>query len=94
MSEQQYKDATALRLIPQEAFDWYDEYAHGIIDRRTFMNRLSTLTAGGFAMSVLLSSLLPDYALAEQVSFNDPDVTARYATFASPNRHEIGRAHV
>ncbi|MBM3848315.1 MAG: dienelactone hydrolase family protein, partial [Verrucomicrobia bacterium] len=26
--------------IPQEAFDWYDEYAHGIIDRRTFMSRL------------------------------------------------------
>jgi carboxymethylenebutenolidase len=23
--------------IPQEAFDWYDEYAHGFIDRRTFM---------------------------------------------------------
>jgi hypothetical protein len=23
------------RPIPQEAFDWYDEYAHGFIDRRT-----------------------------------------------------------
>lgn len=22
--------------IPQEAFDWYDDYAHGKIDRREF----------------------------------------------------------
>ena len=42
--------------IPQEAFDWYDEYAHGIIDRRTFMTRLGTLTAAGFSMELLLSS--------------------------------------
>jgi len=27
-------------IIPQEAFDWYDEYAHGDIDRRTFLTRL------------------------------------------------------
>jgi carboxymethylenebutenolidase len=45
-------------------------------------------------MSVLLSTLLPDYALAEQVSFNDPDVTARYATFASPKGHGEGRGYL
>lgn len=27
---------TEPRVIPQEAFDWYDEYAHGLIDRREF----------------------------------------------------------
>jgi len=26
---------------PQEAFDWYDEYAAGDIDRRTFLSRLA-----------------------------------------------------
>lgn len=40
------------REIPQEAFDWYDEYAHGVIDRREFMKRLSSLVAVGFTMSV------------------------------------------
>ena len=72
--------------IPQEAFDWYDEYAHGIIDRRTFMNRLATLTAAGFSMSVLLGTLMPNYAHAEQVSFNDPAIKARYVVFPSPKR--------
>jgi len=27
------------RPIPKEAFDWYDEYAHGMIDRRVFLRR-------------------------------------------------------
>ncbi|MFK8017867.1 MAG: dienelactone hydrolase family protein [Gammaproteobacteria bacterium] len=75
------------RPIPDEAFDWYDEYAHGLIDRRTFMRRLSGLAVLGFSMATLTDALLPDYALAEQVSFNDPAIKATYATFASPKGH-------
>lgn len=80
--------------IPQEAFDWYDEYAHGIISRREFMSRLSTLTALGFSLGALTSALLPNYALAEQVSFNDPDIRAEYATFPSPEGHGEGRGYL
>jgi carboxymethylenebutenolidase len=71
--------------IPQEAFDWYDEYAHGGMNRRTFMAKLSTLVAVGYSMTVLTSALLPNYALAEQVSFNDDEIKATYETFDSPN---------
>jgi carboxymethylenebutenolidase len=80
--------------IPQEAFNWYDEYAHGIIDRRTFMTRLGTLTATGLSMSVLLGALMPDYAQAEQVSFTDPDIKARYVNFPSPQGHGEGRGYL
>lgn len=80
--------------IPQEAFNWYDEYAHGIIDRRTFMTRLSTLTAGGLTMASMLGVLMPDYAAAEQVSFNDPDLKASYETFDSPQGHGKGRGYL
>ena len=79
--------------IPQEAFDWYDEYAHGLIDRRTFLNRLSSLTTAGLTMGVLLGALMPDYARAEQVSFNDPDIKARFETFSSPQGHGEGRGY-
>ena len=48
---------TKTRPIPQEAFDWYDEYAHGLIDRRTFMSRLAGLTAAGFSMAALTTAL-------------------------------------
>lgn len=82
------------REIPQEAFDWYDEYAHGLIDRREFMRRLSGLVALGFTMSVLTSALLPNYALAEQVSFNDPKIKATYVEFDSPKGHAKGRGYL
>ncbi|MBY7899015.1 dienelactone hydrolase family protein [Vibrio fluvialis] len=82
------------REIPQEAFDWYDEYAHGLIDRREFMRRLSGLVALGITMSVLASALLPNYALAEQVSFNDPKIKATYVEFDSPKGHGKGRGYL
>lgn len=83
-------------IIPQEAFDWYDEYCHGDIDRRTFLARLGTLTglAAGVSIGMISSALLPNYALAEQVSFNDPDITASYAKFPSPNGHGEGEGYL
>jgi carboxymethylenebutenolidase len=80
--------------IPQEAFDWYDEYAHGMIDRRTFVNRLSTLVGGTLTMSILSGALFPNYALAEQVSFNDSDIKAKYLEFDSPNGHKKGKGYL
>ncbi|NVK57046.1 MAG: dienelactone hydrolase family protein [Alteromonadaceae bacterium] len=81
-------------VIPQEAFDWYDQYAHGLIDRRTFLAKLGSLAALGFSMSVLSSALLPNYALAEQVSFNDPDITASYEIFPSEKGHGEGKGYL
>ncbi|MCJ8338051.1 MAG: dienelactone hydrolase family protein [Pseudomonadales bacterium] len=80
--------------IPQEAFDWYDEYAHGGMDRRTFISKLGTLAATGYSMAVLTAALLPNYALAEQVSFNDADIKATYASFDSPLGHGEGRGYL
>ena len=80
--------------IPQEAFDWYDEYAHGCIDRRTFLSRLGTLAVAGLTASVVASALLPNYALAETVSFNDPTIKATYATFTSAKGHGEGRGYL
>ena len=86
-------DPTQIK-IPQEAFDWYDEYAHGDIDRRTFISRLATLAVAGISMSVLTGALIPNYALAEQVSFNDPNISASFATFESPDGHQEGRGYL
>ncbi|MDX2366971.1 MAG: dienelactone hydrolase family protein [Colwellia sp.] len=80
--------------IPQEAFDWYDEYAHGGIDRRTFIKKLGTLVAVGYSMTMLTSALLPNYALAEQISFNDLDITASYEEFDSAEGYGKGRGYL
>ncbi|MEJ6519665.1 dienelactone hydrolase family protein [Shewanella bicestrii] len=96
MSPQPKSDnnAHASQPIPQEAFDWYDEYAHGIIDRREFMARLAGLVALGFTMTTLTGALMPNYALAEQVSFNDSSIQASYVKFPSPEGYGEGRGYL
>ncbi len=94
MQTEEALESPATHPIPQEAFDWYDEYAHGFIDRRTFLARLSTITTATLTTGFLLSALMPDYVAAEQVSFNDPDIKASYVTFPSPQGHEEGRGYL
>ena len=80
--------------IPQEAFDWYDEYAHGYIDRRTFLARLGKLSVAGLTIGMVSSALTPNYALAEQISFNDSDIKASFAEYNSPKGHSTGRGYL
>ena len=75
------------REFDQELLDLYDYYAHGKITKREFLDRSSKWAVGGLTAVALLDMLSPDYALAEQVSFNDPDIAPKYITYASPNGH-------
>ena len=67
--------------IDQRVFDLYDEYCHGGMDRRTFLQRAAVVTVGGLAMA---QALLPRYALAQTISFTDPRIKATYVTYPSP----------
>jgi carboxymethylenebutenolidase len=66
--------------IDQRVYDLYDEYGHGRIDRREFLQRAS-LIVGGLAMA---QALLPRYALAQTISFTDQRIKAKYVTYPSP----------
>jgi carboxymethylenebutenolidase len=66
--------------IDQQVFDLYDEYCHGEIERREFLKRAGTLGAAGIAMA---QALLPRYARAQTVSFNDPRIRATYVEYPS-----------
>jgi carboxymethylenebutenolidase len=67
--------------IDRRIFDLYDEYCHGRIDRREFLQRSAAITIGGLAMA---QALLPRYALAQTISFTDQRIKARYVTYPSP----------
>lgn len=69
----------------QELLDLYDFYAHGKITKREFLDRAGKFAVGGVTAVALLNMLSPNYAMAEQVSFNDPDIVADYITYPSPN---------
>jgi carboxymethylenebutenolidase len=65
----------------------YDFYAHGQITKRAFLDRAARYAVGGMTAITLLGLMSPNYAIAEQVSFNDPDISAGYVTYPSPNGH-------
>src|SRR5258708_9756674 len=67
--------------IDQRVFDLYDEYCHGRIDRRAFLQQAAVVAIGGLAMA---QALLPRYALAQTISFTDARIKARYVTYPSP----------
>lgn len=66
--------------IDQRVYDLYDEYCHGRIDRRAFLEAAGAI-AGGLAMA---QALLPHYARAQTISFTDERIAARYVTYDSP----------
>ena len=69
----------------QGLLDLYDFYAHGKISKREFLDRAGRYAVGGATALTLLNMLSPNYAQAQQVSFNDPDIAADYITYPSPN---------
>ncbi|MEM8731162.1 MAG: YghX family hydrolase [Pseudomonadota bacterium] len=76
-----------------ELLELYDFYAHGIITKREFLDRAGKFTLGGLTAAALLGMMSPNYALAEQVSFNDPDIKAEWITYPSPNGNGDIRAY-
>lgn len=70
--------------IKQEVFDLYDDYAHNRVDRRDFMQKLSTYAVGGLTVASLMSFLMPDYSGAIQIQAEDPRLKSEYINYESP----------
>jgi carboxymethylenebutenolidase len=69
----------------QELLELYDYYAHGIITKREFLDRAGKFAVGGVTAIGLLKMLSPNYAMAQQVNFNDETILPEYITYDSPN---------
>lgn len=80
--------------FPQELLDYYDYYAHGKITKREFLNLAARYAVGGVTALALFNMLKPNYALAEQVKFTDPDILPEYITYPSPNGHGEVRGYL
>lgn len=80
--------------FPQELVELYDYYAHGKITKREFLDRAGKFAVGGLTASAILASMSPDYALAQQISFTDPDIVAEYITYPSPKGHGEVRGYL
>lgn len=80
--------------FPQQLLDYYDYYAHGKITKRQFLELATKYAVGGLTALALFDLLKPDYALAEQVLFTDPDILPEYITYPSPNGHGEVRGYL
>jgi carboxymethylenebutenolidase len=71
--------------FPQELLNLFDQYVHGAIDRRGFLDRAGKFAVGGTTAAMLLDALTPRFAEAQQVAKDDKRIKAEYVTYDSPN---------
>ncbi|MDO6725702.1 YghX family hydrolase [Cognatishimia sp. 1_MG-2023] len=72
----------------------YDFYAHGQITKREFLRRAGKYTVAGMTALAAFDLMQPNYAWAEQVSFNDETIKPEYITYPSPNGHGDVRGYM
>jgi carboxymethylenebutenolidase len=70
--------------VPQDAIEIYNQYIHGEIDRRSFMNGLNRVAVGGLTVGAMVDLLMPNYAAGQQVAKTDDRIKASYETVPSP----------
>lgn len=84
---------TAKDFAP-ELLELYDGYVHGRIDRRQFLQSAAGFAVAGMSATTILASLSPNYAMATQVEFTDPDIVAEYIRYRSPKGHGQVRGYL
>lgn len=69
--------------IKQEVFDLYDDYAHNMLKRREFIEKLSLYAVGGITVASLMGFLMPNYKDTLLVKKDNPNLDSGYITYHS-----------
>jgi carboxymethylenebutenolidase len=72
----------------------FDAYVHGAIDRRGFLHKASKYAAGGMTAAMMLDTLNPRFAEAQQVAKDDARIKAEYVTFPSPQGNSTTKGYL
>ena len=78
----------------QELLLIFDQYVHGAIDRRGFLDRATKFAVGGITAGMLLDALSPKFAEAQQVPKDDKRLKTESVEVASPNGNGKIKAYV
>jgi len=70
--------------LPREAVALYNQFIHGEISRRSFLDGVQRLAVGGLAATTIVAALMPNYALGQQVAKSDERIKVSYETVPSP----------
>ena len=72
----------------------FDAYVHGAIDRRGFLEKASKYAAGGVTAAMLLDTLNPNFAEAQQVAKDDKRITAEFLAYPSLQGNEKTKGYL
>ena len=68
----------------QELLNLFDQYVHGDIDRRGFLDRAAKFAVAGMSAGMLLDALSPRFAAAQQVARDDKRLRTQWLDYDSP----------
>ncbi len=68
----------------QNLLNLFDQYVHGFITRREFLDGASKFAVGGLTAAAILESLNPQYALAQQIAEDDSRLKVETIAYPSP----------
>ncbi|MFC3551368.1 dienelactone hydrolase family protein [Lysobacter cavernae] len=77
-----------------EVLQLFDQYVHGVIDRRGFLAGAARFAVGASGAAGLLAALTPQFAIAQQIKPDDKRLAAKYVEFASPQGYGRGRGYL
>jgi carboxymethylenebutenolidase len=69
---------------PQELLELFDQYVHGDIERRDFLESAKKFAVGGVTATAIWESMRPNYAWAQQVPKDDNRIATETITVPSP----------
>jgi len=77
-----------------EVLRLFDQYVHGGISRRGFLEKAKPFAAGGVTAAALLNSLSPNYAWAQQVPEDDSRIETSRVEYPSPQGYGTVRGYM
>ena len=78
----------------QELWLIFDDYVHGHIDRRGFLDRAAKFAVGGVTAAMLLDMMNPKFAEAQQVPKDDKRLKTEYVEIESPKGYGKIKAYL
>jgi carboxymethylenebutenolidase len=80
--------------FPREVLALFDQYVHGGISRREFLDNAGRHAVGGMTAAGLLTALAPDFASAQQVAPSDARLATSFVEFDSPKGYGKARGYL
>jgi carboxymethylenebutenolidase len=78
----------------QGLLNLFDQYVHGALDRRGFLERATKYASAGVTAAMLLDQLNPQFAAAQQVAKDDKRLKTEYVEYPSPKGNTKTRGYL